>query len=425
MRRRAAEPGNPRAYPAGPELNRHFAARYMASRMTPPDDALANGADRIVMLHYPRTLVFGAGCARRLVEDAAARGSQRLFVVSGPSTGKLFATLRDPLGSRGMHLTVWDQIAREPTVAMFRAALSAARDARPDTIVGFGGGSPMDVAKLVAALLRGSQDISETFGIGKLAGRSTHLVCIPTTAGTGSEVSPNAVLLDEAEQLKKAVISPHLVPDAAYVDPMLTIGVPPAVTAATGMDALTHCIEAYANKFAHPFVDAYALEGIRQIARQLDRAVERGGDVEARTAVALGSLYGGMCLGPVNTAAVHALAYPLGSEFHVPHGVSNAVLLPHVLQFNLPGASRLYADVAVALGAERGDDDQATALRGLDVIRDLSRRCGIPARMTQLGVPPDAVERMARSAMKVTRLLERNVRDVTLADAVEIYRRAM
>ena len=139
-------------------------------------------------------------------------------------------------------------------------------------------------------------------------------------------------------------------PDAAYVDPMLTLSVPPAVTAATGMDALTHCIEAYANKFAHPMIDPIALEGIRLIARNLARAVEHGNDVAARTAVALGSLYGGMCLGPVNTAAVHALSYPLGSEFHVAHGVSNAVLLPHVLEFNLPAAPQRYADIAVAHG---------------------------------------------------------------------------
>jgi alcohol dehydrogenase class IV len=233
------------------------------------------------------------------------------------------------------------------------------------------------------------------------------------------------VILDEAESLKKAVISPHLVPDGAYVDPMLTLTVPPAVTAATGMDALTHCIEAYANRFAHPVVDVYALEGIRQISRHLVDAVEHGNNVAARTAVALGSLYGGMCLGPVNTAAVHALAYPLGSEFHVAHGVSNAVLLPHVLEFNLPAAPQRYADIAIAMGVEDASDDVTTAQRGLEQIRVLSRRCGIPAHMAALGVPTDAIDQMARSAMTVTRLLERNVREVTMQDAIDIYRRAM
>jgi alcohol dehydrogenase class IV len=322
-------------------------------------------------------------------------------------------------------VSICDRIAREPTVDMFRTCLSAARDARADAVIGFGGGSPMDVAKLVAALLSAKQDIREAFGIAKLAGRSTYLACVPTTAGTGSEVSPNAVILDEAESLKKAVISPHLVPDGAYVDPILTLSVPPAVTAATGMDALTHCIEAYANRFAHPIVDVYALEGIRLIAQNLAKAVEQGNDVPARTAVALGSLYGGMCLGPVNTAAVHALAYPMGSEFHVAHGVSNAVLLPHVLEFNLPAAPQRYAAIALQLGAQASDDTLKTAQRGLQIVRELCRKCGIPAHMAQLGVPTDSIERMARSAMTVTRLLERNVREVRFEDAIEIYRRAM
>ncbi len=204
----------------------------------------------------------------------------------------------------------------------------------------WGGGSAMDVAKLVAALLDGRQQIGEVFGIGKLAGRSTPLACVPTTSGTGSEVSPIAIVQDSADGLKKGVISPYLVPDAAFVDPLLTLGMPPAVTASTGIDALTHCIEAYANRQAHPLVDTWALEGIRRIARSLPAAYADGRNVAARTDVALGSMYGGMCLGPVNTAAVHALAYPLGSDFGVAHGTSNAVLLEHVLEFNLPARDR-------------------------------------------------------------------------------------
>ncbi len=187
------------------------------------------------------------------------------------------------------------------------------------------------------------------------------LVCLPTTAGTGAEVSPNAILLDEADELKKGVVSPHLVPDAAFVDPLLTISVPPAVTAATGLDALTHCIEAYANKFAHPIVDIYALQGIKLISANLVRAVRNGGDIEARAALSLGSLYGGLCLGPVNTAAVHALAYPLGGRFHIAHGVSNALLLPHVLRFNFSAAPERYAEISAALGVARNGSALTTA----------------------------------------------------------------
>ena len=389
--------------------------------MTPPPSPPTT-----VSLIQPRTLLFGAGCAARCAADLVARDARRVFVVTSPSAARHAEPIAAAVRQAGREVFTWDSVRGEPSVDVFRRALAAARDARADAVVGLGGGSPMDVAKLVAALLGSAQDVNDAFGIGNLAApRATYLACLPTTAGTGSEVSPNAVLLDEAAKLKKAVIGPQLVPDAAYVDPLLTLSVPPAVTAATGMDALTHCIEAYANKLAHPLIDPIALAGISLIARNLARAVEHGDDVAARSAVAQGSLYGGMCLGPVNTAAVHALSYPLGSEFHVAHGVSNAVLLPHVLDFNLPAAPGRYADIAVALGAERRDgDDTGTAYRGLELVRGLSRRCGIPAHLIKLGVPPGAVERMAQAAMSVQRLLVRNVREVTLHDAIEIYRRA-
>jgi alcohol dehydrogenase class IV len=193
------------------------------------------------------------------------------------------------------------------------------------------------------------------------------------------------------------------------------------VTAATGLDALTHCIEAYANKFSHPIVDLYALEGIRLIAGDLLRAVQDGQDREARAKVALGSLYGGLCLGPVNTAAVHALSYPLGGQFHVAHGVSNAVLLPHVLRFNLAQAADRYAEIAVALGCERNGSSTGTAERGLELLAQLSKDCGVPQRLSDLGISREAIPAMAKAAMNVTRLLKNNVRAVSEADAIRIY----
>jgi alcohol dehydrogenase class IV len=248
---------------------------------------------------------------------------------------------------------------------------------------------------------------------------------MPTTSGTGSEVSPIAILLDETDELKKGVISEHLVPDAAFVDPTLTVSCPPGVTAATGLDALTHCIEAYANRGAHPVVDTWALEGIRLIGNNLARAVHDGNDLEARTCLAQASLYGGLCLGPVNTAAVHALSYPLGGEFHVAHGVSNAVLLPHVLEFNLPAAPERYANVAVALGVERSSDALDTARRGVQRLVELAKECHVPMHMSELGVSESALDKMVRGAMTVKRLLDKNVRVVTETDAREIYRKAM
>jgi alcohol dehydrogenase len=309
----------------------------------------------------------------------------------------------------------------EPTRAMFEAAVQFARVEKIDGVLGIGGGSTIDVAKLIAALARGKQSAPEVFGINHLFGRELPLVCLPTTAGTGAEVSPNAILLDESDELKKGVVSPHLVPDAAFVDPLLTISVPPAVTAATGLDALTHCIEGYANKFAHPIVDIYALQGVKLISANLVRAVRNGNDIEARAALSLGSLYGGLCLGPVNTAAVHALAYPLGGRFHIAHGVSNAVLLPEILKFNLPSAPERYAEISAALGIARNGSALMAAQHGVEFLSKLSRDCGVPQRLSELGIPRDAIPGLARSAMQVKRLLKNNLRPLTEPDATRIY----
>ena len=379
---------------------------------------------RTVTLLQPNKIVFGQGCATQCAEDMSALGLERAFIVTSPPIVGLAEPLAGALREEGAAVSVYAGIATEPSIAAFETTLEAARAFEPDAVIGLGGGSAIDVAKLVAALYDGKQQVRDVFGIGQVAGRTLYMASLPTTAGTGSEVTPIAILGDEEEQLKKGIVSPHLVPDAAYVDPNLTLSLPPSVTASTGVDALTHCIEAYANRFAHPTVDLYALQGIRLISANVVRAVEQGDDIEARTSMSLGSLYGGLCLAPVNTAAVHALAYPLGGEFHVPHGVSNSVLLPHVLRFNLPAAPERYAQVALALGLEPGNSDLETAERGLERLFELSQACGIPAGMSDLGVPEEAIPHMAEAAMKVTRLLNNNLREVTVTDAEAIYRAA-
>jgi alcohol dehydrogenase len=377
-----------------------------------------------VLLHQVRSLAFGPGVSNRVASDLAAAGARSALIVTTPPIRKAAECLAAGIGTAGAAAVIWDDCAGEPSIGDFDRLMDFARSAKVDAVIGLGGGSSMDLAKLIAALLPGRQSIQEVQGTDKLLGRQVWLACIPTTAGTGSEVSPIAILLDEGDALKKGVISRHLVPDAAYVDPLLTVSMPAGVTAATGLDALTHCIEAYANRFAHPLVDTYALEGIRLISRSLVTAVRNGADIAARTDMARASLYGGLCLGPVNTAAVHALAYPLGGEFHVAHGVSNALLLNHVLAFNLSAAEDRYADIAVALGAAVGPSAADTARNGLAIISSIVRDCQIPLRLSDHGVTADALDRMTDSAMTVTRLLERNVRDVTWKDARAIYQAA-
>ena len=377
----------------------------------------------ITLLQPPR-LVFGNGCAPQCAELLALRGVKRTLLVSSTPVLPKLDEVKSALKKSGVEISVAPPVDREPTQELFENILTFARGEKIDGVLGIGGGSAMDVAKLVAALFGGTQTASEVFGSNLLRCRDLPLACLPTTAGTGAEVSPNAILLDENDELKKGVVSPHLVPDAAFVDPRLTLSVPPAVTAATGLDALTHCIEAYANKFAHPLVDTYAFQGVKLISENLLRAVRTGQDLEARAALALGSLYGGLCLGPVNTAAVHALAYPLGGKFQVPHGVSNALLLPHVLRFNYPAAPERYAQIAAALGLARNGSVLGMAEKGVEFLSQLARDCGVPQKLSELNVPRAAIPWLARSALTVTRLLKNNLRPLTEVDAARIYEAA-
>ncbi|WP_297059800.1 iron-containing alcohol dehydrogenase [uncultured Duncaniella sp.] len=374
-----------------------------------------------ITILQPQKIVFGSGCIQTFVDDYLSLGFRRLFVLTAPPILPLIEPAMNRLKENGVSIEVCHDILAEPTLNDFNKILDSAREFRADSVVGIGGGSVLDVAKLVAAFIDSDQKAEDCFGTGFIKKKGLWLACLPTTAGTGSEVSPNAILLDERDRLKKGIVSPYLLADTAYVDPMLTMTVPSKVTADTGMDALTHCIEAYTNKFAHPAVDIYALQGIKLIAANLLRAVRDGNDTEAREAMSLGSLYGGLVLGPVNTAAVHALSYPLGGEFHIPHGLSNAILLPSVMKFNRPANLRKYAEVAIACGAPQGKDDNETAQNGVDFIYELSKAVGIPQKLSDLNIPQSAVDGMAKAAMEVQRLLKNNPREVTEQDARDIY----
>ena len=376
---------------------------------------------KAITLLQPQKIVFGTGCIQTFVDDYKKMGLQRLFVLTAPPIRPLIEEPLADLQAAGVSIEVLQDIVAEPTVNDFKKVLEAARQFKADSVAGIGGGSVLDVTKLVAAFVHSGQQVEDCFGTGFIQQKGLWFACLPTTAGTGSEVSPNAILLDERDHLKKGIVSPLLIADAAYVDPKLTWTVPAKVTADTGMDALTHCIEAYTNKFAHPAVDIYALKGIQLIAANLEKAVNNGQDQEAREALAFGSLYGGLCLGPVNTAAVHALSYPLGGEFHIPHGLSNAILLPSVMKFNMPANVKRHAEVAVALGCQPGKDDEETAQRGVDFIYRLAQAVGIPDKLTALGIPQTAVDGMAKAAMQVQRLLRNNPREVTEQDAKDIY----
>ncbi len=373
-------------------------------------------------IFFPGKLVFGNGTLTQLADDIIELKPNKVFIGTISPLLNSIAEFTDSLKQNNIEILTDTSIIQEPTFNDFEKLMKKVKPFNPDIVIGIGGGSVLDIAKLVAAQLDNEQQLQDYVGIGLLRERKKKLICVPATSGTGSEVSPNAILMDHADNQKKGIISPFLVPDIVYVDPLLTISVPPSVTAATGLDALTHCLEAYTNKFAQPLIDVYAYEGMRLIAAHIVTAVKDGSNKEAREKVAMGSLLGGFCLGPVNTAGVHALSYPLGTMFHLAHGLSNALLLPYVMEYNIPAAAKRYADVAIALGCERQSDDRATACAGVRKIKELIKACGIPVTLKEVNVPESAIPQMAADAMKIQRLLKNNPREITEQDAIEIYK---
>jgi alcohol dehydrogenase class IV len=374
-------------------------------------------------IFFPGKLVFGNGTLAQLADEVIQLKPKKVFIATISPLINSIADFIAALKENNIEILTDTSIVQEPAFADFEKMMQTATPFNPDVVIGIGGGSVLDIAKLVAAQLENEQQLKDYVGIGLLKGRKKKLICMPATSGTGSEVSPNAILVDDENQ-KKGIISPYLVPDIVYVDPLLTISVPPAITAATGLDALTHCLEAYTNKFAQPFIDMYAYEGMGLIAANIVTAVKDGKNIEAREKVAMGSLLGGFCLGPVNTAGVHALSYPLGSMFHLAHGLSNALLLPYVMEYNIPAATKKYAEVAIAFGCERKVDDKTTACAGVKKIKELIKACGIPATLKEVNVPESAIPQMAADAMKIQRLLKNNPKEINEMNAIEIYKAA-
>jgi alcohol dehydrogenase class IV len=366
---------------------------------------------RPITLLQPARLEIGAGAVTRLA--AWAESHKRVFVVAmAPTVGFV-----ERIGLAGAVETFID-IPPEPDLPAVEAVLAAARAFRPDLVIGLGGGSVMDVAKLVAVLWDSEQSVLDVVGVGKIAGRRTALAQVPTTSGTGSEAGIRSLVTNPDTLAKLAVESQFMLADIAVLDPELTYSVPSVVTAATGVDALAHCVESFTNIKAHPLIDGYASLGIELVGRYLARAVADGQDTEARAGMMLASYYGGVCLGPVNTAGGHALAYPLGTRLKLPHGLANAIIFPHVLAFNAAVRPEKTASVATALGLGEGVDIFAGAYaycRGLGLEMSLQRH---GAREQELAM-------WAEEAFAIKRLIDNNPRTLALSDILSIYQNAL
>lgn len=368
-----------------------------------------------------------SGSAAQLGELCKLRDANRVLIVTDPGITKigLLNDVLPTLAKAQVAADVFDKVEADPPESVVLAAVEQAKAMQAELIIGFGGGSSMDVAKLVALLAHPNctQSLQDIYGVGNARGQRLPLIQVPTTAGTGSEVTQIAIITTGATT-KMGVVSPILLPDLALLDADLTLGLPSHVTAATGIDAMVHAIEAYTSKIKkNPLSDMLAREALRLLAGNLDAVVQDGQNRETRQAMLLGALLAGQAFANAPVAAVHALAYPLGGHYHIPHGLSNALVLPTVIEFNAPAAAPLYAELApliVGRALVPGDAESLTE-QLVRALGELSPRCGLPSRLRDAGVPKDALEMLAKDAMLQQRLLVNNPREVTEADALAIY----
>ena len=375
------------------------------------------------------SIVFEAGSAKRFGAIAGKRLGPTVLFVTDPGLRKLglCGAAIASLESVGASVAIFDSVEADPSLATVMKAVEAGRSAGATGVAGFGGGSSLDVAKVAALLLGSGEDIDGAWGVAQAKGPRLPLVLAPTTAGTGSEVTPVAIVTVGDEE-KRGVSSAIILPDIAVLDPELTLGLPPAITAATGVDAMVHAIEAYASKNANnnPLSQMLARQALQLIGANIEKAVLDGKDVEARGAMLLGSMLAGQAFANSPVAAVHALAYPIGGTFHVPHGLSNALVLPHVLRFNAPDAAHLYAEIATdafpRLAGEEGVQGRCAAF--IEELASLSKRLGLQPRLRDVGIGEEHLKKMAADAMKQQRLLVNNPRNVSELDALAIYRAA-
>ena len=383
--------------------------------------------DKVTLFRTTRRILFGPGSIERLGSEAQLLKAKKILIITDPGViqAGLLEGVKTSLQAVGISFLIFDGVEPDPRIEVVEKSVQLARKEGIDLIVGFGGGSSLDIAKVTSIMITNLGKIDSFFGIDLIPNPGVPVILIPTTAGTGSEVTPVAILSDTKEKLKKGIVSAYLFPEVAIVDPKLTIGLPPSVTAFTGMDALTHAIEAYYSVNATGLSDLLALRAMELVSRNIRMAYAHGENLIARSNMMEGSLLAGIAFANAGVGAVHAFAYPLGGEFHLAHGLTNTLMLPYVMRYNIMGCPSKFAQMAKAFGERvEGISELVGAEIAVRFVERLSDDLRVPRRLRDVGIPEDAIPRLAEAAMKVTRLLANNPRKLTLDDALAIYKAA-
>ena len=374
---------------------------------------------------------FGSGMSVNSTEEISKiLGSNILFITDKDLMSlKLTEPTINELKKFSSKLEIFEDVEADPSLKTLLKSIEIGKKMNATGVIGFGGGSSMDVAKLTSLILGSDENIEEVWGVSNAKGPRLPLVLVPTTAGTGSEVTPISIIT-VGEEEKKGVSSPIILPDVAILDPNLTIGLPAHTTAATGIDAMVHAIEGYAsaNKNNNPISKMLSIEALKLLGGSIEKAVFDGSNIEARGNMLIGAMLAGKSFANSPVAAVHALAYPIGGTFHVSHGLSNSLVLPYVLRFNSADnkATKDYAELApyVFPDININQGSQAVCSEFIDRMESLSKKLGLPQKLREVNIPKEACIKMAKDAMKQTRLLVNNPREVTEKDALNIYESA-
>jgi len=373
---------------------------------------------------------FGDGLSVKSAEEVSKKLGQKILFVTDPGLVKLglvdetIEELR-----KNSEVLIYDNVEADPSLKTLLLCVETGKNFKTSGVIGFGGGSSMDIAKLTALLIGSGEDIHQAWGVSNARGPRLPLALYPTTSGTGSEATPISIITQDDLE-KKGVSSPIILPDLAILDPLLTLKLPPHITAATGIDAMVHAIESYASKSVNNNLISKMLarEALKLLGNSIKIAVTKGNDIEARSNMLLGSMLAGSSFGNSPVAGVHALAYPIGGTFHVPHGLSNAIVLPYVLRFNIKdqNAAKLYSEIAPVVFPEIdvSTSSQNVASKFIESLSNLSSELGLEQRLRDVNIPEAACETMAKDAMKQTRLLINNPREITEKDAYDIYKSA-
>lgn len=382
----------------------------------------------IKMFQTTPRIIQGAGSLTLITEEINRLNGNHVMIVTDQGlvqTG-IIDRLENILNDAGIGYSRFDQVEPDPRLQTAMDAADHIKETGADLVIGIGGGSPIDISKISAILAKNGGDLAAYVGIDLIPEPGLKTIIIPTTAGTGSEVTPIVILSDTDEKLKKGIVSPYLFPNTAVLDPELCVGLPPHITSATGMDAFIHAVEAFTSNNANDFTDHLAARAIGLINDNIRTAFANGADIKAREAMLEGSLLAGMAFANAGVTAVHAFAYPIGAEFHIPHGVANSIMLNPVMAFNMMGNLDKFSRLAILLGEDTaGIGRKAAALKALNCMEELIKDLEIPTSLSGFGIADTDVPMLAKGVMKVTRLLANNPRTMTVEDAEKIYRQVL